>query len=131
MNRLQREPWLELAGMEEAFGAVGLRQTTSLCQWCRYAVWYGGCCEGDLVCQHPNWRVADLARDVWQGEDCPSFRPSKECQHPLWRVAECGAEAWQGKNCWGFRPSKETPTTEHAVDLIGGWLQQMAEAKLK
>ena len=97
MNKLQREPWLELAGMEEAFGAVGLRQTTSLCQWCRYAVWYGGCCEGDLVCQHPNWRVADLARDVWQGEDCPSFRPSKE-----------------------------TPTTEHAVDLIGGWLQQAA-----
>jgi len=102
MNRLQREPWLELAGMEEAFEAVGLRQTTSLCQWCRYAVWYGSCGDSSL-----------------------------ECQHPLWRVAECGAEAWQGKNCWGFRPSKETPTTEHAVDLIGGWLQQMAEAKLK
>lgn len=67
-----------------------------LCQWCWYARWSGGPCDGDgdLECEHPLLRKNDT---LWEPYD-----------------------VWESSDCWGFRSRFRR---EDCVDVVGLWLQ--------
>lgn len=49
---------------------------SSLCHFCRFALWTGICEDTELFCQHPLEGMGRWAcDDVWDGYDCWGFRP--------------------------------------------------------
>lgn len=68
-----REAYWLLAILEED---IKVNFTTSLCQWCKYGEFTGGCSDSaELFCLHPLEVVRDDSMNVWGGSDCWGFRP--------------------------------------------------------
>ena len=97
MKRERRETYRLLTTIELLRGG-----TASMCDFCKYAEWGGGCQESYPICRHP---LFDLSSDL-----------------------SCRAETiWAGfgEDCWAFQPAV---TPEEAADMVGIWLQGMAVA---
>jgi hypothetical protein len=83
MNKEQRAPYLFLANFPiEGWG---------LCNWCKFAEWYGGSecgADSEIECKHPldaingkNLGPEEHAEEVWgEGADCWGFRPKATLQ---------------------------------------------------
>lgn len=72
-----RQVWREIIAMMPAgYG---------LCNFCRFASWYGSCCDAELECEHPlscinGDGIGQEQGDVWSGADCWAFRPNLSLQ---------------------------------------------------
>ena len=71
MKKDKRLPYLVLTEVELPDDGM-----VSLCCFCHYAYWIGGCKETENDCKHPLWQVNETQFDnAIEGGDCWGFRP--------------------------------------------------------